>query len=247
MSSTNKTTNYELSQFISTDKPAWLTDYNQDMAKIDAGIDAAQDTATGADGKADANTNNIGELTYLATTAKNNLVAAVNEVNSTAGTAQNTATNAAQSATSASNKADNALAQIANFNLTSFTNLTVTLSNGANGGSSFTCAKNSDGSLAKIYGQIWVTGLTAQSTITLSDTGLRPEEAITFQGCAISERFETDGGTSVYPLSYTLNTNGTVTITIPGGGTTTRSYVMLFANLLFIKDFGDVPVPTPNA
>lgn len=36
MASTNKTTNYELSQFTSTDKPAWLGDYNQDMNKIDA-------------------------------------------------------------------------------------------------------------------------------------------------------------------------------------------------------------------
>ena len=35
MSSTNKTTNYELSQFLGTDKPAWLSDYNTDMSKID--------------------------------------------------------------------------------------------------------------------------------------------------------------------------------------------------------------------
>ena len=80
MSSTNKTTNYELSQFIGADKPAWLTDYNTDMSKIDAGIHSAQTAATGADGKADANTNNIGDLTYLSTTAKNTLVAAINEI-----------------------------------------------------------------------------------------------------------------------------------------------------------------------
>lgn len=35
MSSTNKTTNYELSQFVGSDKPTWLGDYNSDMAKID--------------------------------------------------------------------------------------------------------------------------------------------------------------------------------------------------------------------
>ena len=35
MSSTNKTTNYDLSQFVGSDKPAWLSDYNQDMSKID--------------------------------------------------------------------------------------------------------------------------------------------------------------------------------------------------------------------
>lgn len=32
------TDNYQLSQFASSDKPAWLTDYNGDMRKIDAGM-----------------------------------------------------------------------------------------------------------------------------------------------------------------------------------------------------------------
>lgn len=36
MTATNKTANYELSQFVSTDRPTWLGDYNADMAKIDA-------------------------------------------------------------------------------------------------------------------------------------------------------------------------------------------------------------------
>lgn len=36
MASTNKTTNLDLSQFVGTDKPDWLTDYNADMGKIDA-------------------------------------------------------------------------------------------------------------------------------------------------------------------------------------------------------------------
>ena len=242
MSSTNSTSNYALSQFLGTDKPAWLSDYNSDMSKIDTGIHNAQTTATGADGKADTNATSIGTLANLSTTEKTNLVGAVNEVNTAAGTAQNTASNAQNTANTANGKADNALTQVANFNLTSFSNLTGTISNGVLDTYTFTCAKNSDGSLAKIYGSAYITGLTATTTITLSDTGLRPEEAITFSGCAISERFDTNGDTSVYPLSYTLNTNGTITIQTYGGGVTTRSYIMLFANLLFVKDFGDVPV-----
>lgn len=35
MSSTNKTLNIELSQFVGSDKPTWLSDYNGDMSKID--------------------------------------------------------------------------------------------------------------------------------------------------------------------------------------------------------------------
>lgn len=34
MSSTNKTTTLKLSQFVGTDKPDWLTDYNEDMEKL---------------------------------------------------------------------------------------------------------------------------------------------------------------------------------------------------------------------
>ena len=35
MTATNKTKNYELSQFVGTDRPTWLGDYNSDMSKID--------------------------------------------------------------------------------------------------------------------------------------------------------------------------------------------------------------------
>ena len=48
MSSSTKTTNYQLSQFQNADVPAWLTDYNGDMQKIDAGIHAAKTQAQGA-------------------------------------------------------------------------------------------------------------------------------------------------------------------------------------------------------
>lgn len=47
MSHTNSTAHYELSQFLSTDTPGWLTDVNQDNAKIDTAIyNNAQDVAT---------------------------------------------------------------------------------------------------------------------------------------------------------------------------------------------------------
>lgn len=48
MSSTNKTNYYKLSQYIGTDKPTYLGDYNSDMSKIDVGIHEVQETATTA-------------------------------------------------------------------------------------------------------------------------------------------------------------------------------------------------------
>ena len=86
MASTNKTTNYELSQYIGTDKPTYLTDYNQDMAKIDAGIHAAK-------AEADSNATNIGDLTSLTTTAKTSAVTAINELDSDLGTLSTTVGN----------------------------------------------------------------------------------------------------------------------------------------------------------
>lgn len=69
MSSTNKTATIELSQYISTDKPTYLTDYNGDMLKIDnaiaadrEGIATAQNKANTADGKADSNKTSIDTL-----------------------------------------------------------------------------------------------------------------------------------------------------------------------------------------
>lgn len=43
MTATNKTSNYKLSQFVGTDRPTWLGDYNGDMSKIDAQMKANAD------------------------------------------------------------------------------------------------------------------------------------------------------------------------------------------------------------
>ena len=51
MTATNKTTNYELSQFVGTDRPTWLGDYNSDMSKIDTQLKQnADDIASAAAG-----------------------------------------------------------------------------------------------------------------------------------------------------------------------------------------------------
>lgn len=72
MASTNKTTHYDLSQYIAGDKPTYLVDYNGDMSAIDTGIYNAQ-------AKANVNESNIGDLTNLDTTVKTDLVSAINE------------------------------------------------------------------------------------------------------------------------------------------------------------------------
>lgn len=52
MTATNKTANYELSQFVGSDRPTWLGDYNSDMSKIDTQLKQNADdiAAAAADG-----------------------------------------------------------------------------------------------------------------------------------------------------------------------------------------------------
>lgn len=52
MASTNKTTTLDLSQFVGTDKPDWLTDYNGDMDKIDGWAAVANSNYNDATNKA---------------------------------------------------------------------------------------------------------------------------------------------------------------------------------------------------
>ena len=48
MSSTNKTEHYSLPQFIGSDIPTWLGDFNSAMMAIDSGINSAATSASGA-------------------------------------------------------------------------------------------------------------------------------------------------------------------------------------------------------
>ena len=48
MSSTNTTSHYNLPQFIGSDIPTWLGDFNSAMTAIDSGINAAAAAASGA-------------------------------------------------------------------------------------------------------------------------------------------------------------------------------------------------------
>lgn len=77
MSSTTKTTNYNLSQFADADKPTWRGDYNGDMLKIDRGMqcnaNAAADAhtaATNAQNAANTNATAIAQVKATADDAK---------------------------------------------------------------------------------------------------------------------------------------------------------------------------------
>ena len=83
MAHTNETTNYHLSQFIGTDIPNPLTDYNGDMEKIDTAIKAVADSAVSESARVTALETQNGDA-VLTTTAQT-LSGAVNELDSDLG------------------------------------------------------------------------------------------------------------------------------------------------------------------
>lgn len=242
MASTNKTTNYDLSQFLGTDKPAWLTDYNSDMSKIDAGINTAQTTATGADGKADTANTAIGTLANLTTTVKTDLVSAINEVDGNADAAQGTANDAYTLASTASTGISNVATYL---NMTQFTDPVASATNVTITTNDVHCAANAQGTLGKIYGRVYISSsYNGTATITFA-TPLRPSSEITIQGGIVGAWQGRSSGTNPFvPIqpSYTIGTDGTCTVSL--GVNTNNDYRLLFINsVIFAKDFGDTPTP----
>ena len=241
MSSTNKTTNYELSQFVGSDKPAWLADYNNDMSKIDAGMKDNADAASVADGKAVTNATNIGTLANLNTSAKTDIVSAVNEVYTTAGTADGTAQAAATAANGAKTEADALTRYLA---ITQTGKISPAVTGGTIGNiNDVYYALNADGTLGKVYGRLRFTvNTTGTVTITLPVSPLSTEAQFTIAGAC----FYTEYGTAwdiINARDMVVNTNGNCVVTFSGFPVGSSVTMWLPPCLYFFTDFGDVINP----
>lgn len=248
MSHTNSTTNYNLPQFVGTDKPTWLNDVNGAFASIDAQMKANADSATTADTKATNANNNTGELTNLQTTDKTSLVNAVNEVNTNVGIATGIANGAVTSAENAQTTANGATTlaeELASFinikNYQTFDNTSNVTRVSGTGNCTYlnlNVASNDDKSLCKIYGSITVsnTGTGGQRWKLTQDTGLRPESQIVVRGTSVL--FGTNGKTGAGILY--INTDGTLEFEGYNDGAT-QYRIDAFACVLWVKNFGDTP------
>lgn len=104
MSSTKKTTNYQLSQYIGTDKPTYLGDYNSDMSKIDTAIKQVDDKATTASSTAGTASSDATQALQKANEASEK----ADTAQETAEAAQTSASGALSTATAANNLAGTA-------------------------------------------------------------------------------------------------------------------------------------------
>lgn len=258
MSHTNSTTNYNLPQFVGTDKPTWLNDVNGAFASIDTQMKANADSATTANTTATTAQNAVGTLADLNTTAKTDIVSAVNEVNTNVGVAQNTANGASATATATNNRLT-AFEQMFNI-MNDITSSQIPATGNADA-NTVKLAQDSTSSIYKFYGfrtffsssVIQMSAIAGMTGYYGADTGLilktAPTTAYTVE-CSgyrfISDNSDTNVR-SISPLNFAVGTNGHIYV-----NPRTNSANMTVANgvferwafypcLYFNTDFGDNP------
>ena len=269
MAHTNSTSNYDLSQFIGTDKPTFLGDYNGDMQKIDAAIKGAKDTADGASTTASAASALATSASETATQAASdaasanaNATTALNTANNATTTAQNAST-AAESATTAAStaatkadaaktEAEAATAAVAlkpsyaetfarMFNMTS-EQLTPVAESGYiydSASSALYGAKNADASLGKFYGRV-------RFTFTAKATSVYEKIATIASGYGTRDNdFNIAGfsaivnGAALSTVDLVVKANGNVELWAHIPAGNTSIMPFLPPCLLVLSDFGD--------
>lgn len=269
MSHTNSTANYNLPQFVGTDKPAWLGDINPAMSAIDTAIKTASDNASSASTGTTANTSAIGDLTNLTTTAKTNLVSAINELDSDLGTTSTQVStntgNIGNLQTSVNSLGTDLNSFMQKFNLTNIT--TCNLQVAGTTLSSIKLAQNSDGSIFKLYGMQQVNN-TSGSTVSFPNQTLvaglsgvygiktnlqlttAPDSAYVINGCGLQIQSSTADGSlrrAIVGNDIAVGTDGYIYINVTTSASTltisgNTALRMQFAPCLYFNaSFGDQP------
>lgn len=265
MSSTNKTPNYNLSQFTADDKPAWLSDYNSDMQKIDTQmkanatkVDSAEKTANNANTASSSALETATEAKTLASGASTNASTALSTAQSANETAQsasqnaqtakdtaNTASGLASSANSnaqnANTNANKALNELNKFNLNNFKTYTESNMIPLNGLSELSGAINiaydNTATVFKIYGIInLTTQANQQGQIKIQNTPFKPSQKITILNAGIG-----NCGDITTFINIEIDTNGDLYLdywTTAAGS----AQLGLFNCLYFLEAFEQVVV-----
>lgn len=234
MSHTNSTPNYQLPQFVGTDKPAYLTDFNQAFSAIDTGIHAAKTAADTAG-------TDITEVENELNETNQNLTA----LGSTVSTLQGTVTSVSQTANQANTKADNlqnafVFSVQKDFSDSDITNLTGAGSISQN----LHCVRNADSSIFKIYGHVQFNDVDPKViTCKITNTGLTIPTAFNVVGFTIREEYQGAKGLGAISMTQngiTFNTDGSIYVDLSGISDGTNFVRLNFiACLIFNQNFGD--------
>lgn len=234
MSHTNSTPNYQLPQFVGTDKPAYLTDFNQAFSAIDTGIHAAK---TAAD---TAGTNITGVESGLNETKQN-----LTTLGSTVSTLQGTVNSVSQTANQANTKVDN-LTEKLNLNIQKdFVDSDITNLSGAGSfAQKLHCVRNADCSIFKFYGEIQFNNVAPQIiNFKITNTGLTIPQQFNANGISIREEYMGAAGLGAMSMgqnTITFNTDGTISVKLEGIASTCNFVRLNFiACFIFNQNFGD--------
>lgn len=260
MSSTNKTSNYELPQFVANDVPSWLGDFNQAMSKIDTQMKANDSKAQSAETNAEnanssatqalqtanqanttangANTNATNALS-LATTANDNASTAKQNAATalqTANTANGLVSSANSTAQNANTNATKALNGLEKFNLSNYktydqSNM-IPLTGLSNLNGAINLSYDNTKTVFKLYGIINLnTQANQQGQIKIQNTPFRPSKKITIQNAGIG-----NCGDITTFVNIDIDTNGDLYIDYwtPVSGT---AQIGLFNCLYFLQEF----------
>ena len=254
MASTNKTTNYDLSQYIGSDKPTYLSDYNSDMYKIDAQMKVNADnvaTAISSASTATSTANSANSTAQSALSTAQSASSTASQASTTAGNAQSTANSALATATSAQTTANTAEANVEKFNLTTFTPINKSDTTSSNVVSDYVVrnmyvATNDEGSIFKLYGEVFaeLINYNQEGTISFS-TNIRPTTNLTINfGCScVFVKKSTGAINAIRGCGFSINTNGVVSLRVPNFAASDETkQITYFSCLYFAKDFGDTPI-----
>lgn len=274
MSSTNKTPNYQLPQFINTDVPSWLGDFNDAMSKIDTQMKSNDTKATSASTNAEnANSsatqaletaNQANTTANGANTNATNALSAANTANDNASTAKQNAETALSTANSASGNASSALsiAQNANTNATkalnglnkfNLSNSQTISQSGIIGQtniaqvneSAINIISDSTNEVFKLYGNIKATA-NASGTVEVSiQSNLRPNEEITIVNAGIC-LYNTES--HIDTVNMIIQTNGIIKFTswLNPAYLGDKTFKMVLLNCLYFLDAFEQSVITPG-
>lgn len=243
MSATNHTANYNLPQFVGSDKPAWLGDVNPAMNAIDTAMHA--NAVKAQQGVDDAQT-----AQATAETAEQHAQDAITD----AGTAQTTANQAIANIGTANAKID---ALATKMQLTEFDTSEYQL-NGTTSKFRLTLAQSEDGSVFKIYGVFLIRNTSGGTINPFSGhlnssnrikTGLylksAPSESFSITPIGLCFQQNANGLVdSIFEINGFVETDGEITLSFWSQTSQLNNnskYVELPPCLYFNTNFGDTP------
>lgn len=216
MSATNSTPNYGLPQYIPTDKPTYLGDFNKAMLDIDTNMKSIDNKAEGAEGsiatiQATANqaleNANTAQSTAtqaqtkadLAKTTADTAIANAETATNTANGAKTTATEAKQTADNANTNIDNLIKAIANW-------INQEIKNPDNTASSIKMSFNKTLKLMQIYGYVDTINTTQIKIATIPTNLVRALQNVTIQGGCMYA----DSAGAYKPVAMQINTSNEI-------------------------------------